>query len=199
MGYFWPRKLSPVVAVALHLAPDRRLVSRGSNANMQFVIAAALAVVAALAEFTIVPYLRVGDAVPHLVLVFGVIWAITGGLEAGMVWAFVGGLALDVLGLRPLGASAFSLLLAIGLASVVGGFLGRVRIVAPVIATAIASPVYSMLLLVTTAALTSAALSARAFDSVVPSAVYDTVLAAIVGPLVVAIVARRQAAERVDW
>jgi rod shape-determining protein MreD len=166
---------------------------------MQLVIAAALAVVAALAEFTIVPYMRIGDAVPHLVLVFGVIWTIAGGLEAGMAWAFVGGLALDILGMRPLGASAFSLLLAIGLASVVGGFLGRVRIVAPVIATAIASPVYSMLLLVTTAALTSAALSSRAFDTVVPSAIYDTVLAAIVGPLVVAIVARRQAAERVDW
>jgi rod shape-determining protein MreD len=166
---------------------------------MQYVIAAALAVVAALAEFTIVPHMRIGDAVPHLVLVFGVIWAITGGLEAGMVWAFIGGLALDILGLRPLGVSAFSLLLAIGLASVVGGFLGRVRIIAPVIATAIASPVYSMLLLVTTAALTSAALSAHAFDSVVPSAVYDIVLAAIAGPLTVAIVARRQAAERVDW
>lgn len=166
---------------------------------MQLVIAAALAVVAALAEFTIVPYLKIGDAVLHPVLVFGVIWAITGGLEAGLVWAFVGGLALDVLGQRPLGASAFSLLIAIGIASVVGGLLGRVRIVAPVIATAIASPVYSMLLLVATTALTSAVLSASTFDSVMPSAVYDTVLAAIAGPLAVAIVARRQAAERVDW
>jgi rod shape-determining protein MreD len=128
-----------------------------------------------------------------------VIWAITGGLEAGMVWAFVGGLALDILGLRPLGASAFSLLLAIALASVIGGFLGRIKIIAPLVATAIASPVYSMLLLVTITALTAVTLSARAFDSVVPSAVYDTVIAALVGPLVVAIVARRQAAERVDW
>jgi hypothetical protein len=102
-------------------------------------------------------------------------------------------------GLRPLGASAFSLLLAIALASVIGGFLGRIKIIAPLVATAIASPVYSMLLLVTITALTAVTLSARAFDSVVPSAVYDTVIAALVGPLVVAIVARRQAAERVDW
>ena len=36
---------------------------------MQLVIAAALAVVAALAEFTIVPYLKIGDAVLHPVLV----------------------------------------------------------------------------------------------------------------------------------
>ena len=85
---------------------------------MQLVLAAALSVVAALAEFTIVPYLKVGDAVLHPTLVFGVIWVIAGGLEAGLTWAFVGGIALDILGQRPLGSSAFSLLVAIGLASV---------------------------------------------------------------------------------
>ncbi len=166
---------------------------------MQLVLAAALSVVAALAEFTIVPYLKVGDAVLHPTLVFGVVWVIAGGLEAGLTWAFVGGIALDILGQRPLGASAFSLLVAIGLASVIASFLGRIRIVAPVIATAIASPVYSMLLLVTTTALSAAVLSPAAVNSVVPSAVYDTVLAAAVGPLALAIVMRRQAAERADW
>ena len=166
---------------------------------MQLVIAAALSVVAALAEFTIVPYLKIGDAVLHPVLVFGVIWAIAGSLEAGLVWAFVGGLALDILGQRPLGSSAFSLLIAIGIASVIGGLLGRARIIAPVVATAIASPVYSMLLLVTTTALTSATLSSGAFGSVMPSALYDTVLAAIAGPLTRAVVMRRQSADRVDW
>ena len=58
---------------------------------MKFTIAAALAVVTALIEFTVVPYLKVGDAVPHPVLVFGVITAIIGGLETGLTWAFVGG------------------------------------------------------------------------------------------------------------
>jgi rod shape-determining protein MreD len=166
---------------------------------MQLVIAAALAVAAALAEFTIVPYLEIGDAVLHPVLVFGVVWVIAGSLEAGLAWAFVGGLALDTLNQRPLGSSAFSLLIAIGIASLIGGVLGRVRIIAPVVATAIASPVYSMLLLVTISALTSASLSSAALGTVVPSAVYDTVFAAIVGPLTMAIVLRRQAADRVDW
>jgi len=165
---------------------------------MQFTIAAAVAVVAALFEFTVVPYLKIGDAVPHPVLVFGVIWAIAGGLEVGLVWAFVGGLALDILGQRPLGSSAFSLLVAIGVASLVGGFFGRVRIVAPVIATAIASLIYSMLLLITTTALTTAPLSDTALAAVVPSAVYDVVLAAVFGPLAVAIALRRRE-ERVDW
>jgi rod shape-determining protein MreD len=166
---------------------------------MHLIIAAALAVVAALAEFTFVPYLKIGQAVPHPVLVFGVILTVTSGLEAGLTWAFVGGLALDILGQRPLGSSAFSLLVAIGVASVVGSFLGRVRIAAPVIATAIASVVYSMLLLISTTALSTAQITDASLAAVIPSAVYDTILAAVFGPLAVAIVARRRETERVDW
>lgn len=166
---------------------------------MQLVIAAAIAVVAALAEITVGQYLKVGDAVPHPVLVLGVVGVIVGGFEVGLVWAFVGGLALDILIQRPLGSSAFALLIAIGVASLVGGFLGRVRIIAPIIATAVASPIYSMLLLVATTALSSAALSSTAVGAVVPSTVYDVILAALVGPLAVAIAARRHEADRVDW
>ncbi|HEX5827466.1 MAG TPA: rod shape-determining protein MreD [Candidatus Limnocylindrales bacterium] len=166
---------------------------------MQFVIAAAIAVVTALAEFTVVPYLKIGDALPHPVLVFGVICAIVGGIEVGLTWAFVGGLALDILGQRPLGSSAFALLVAIAIGSVIGGLLGRVRIIAPIFATAIASVVYSMLLLVATTALTTAPITDEALGAVIPSAVYDTVLAAVVGPLVIAVAARRREADRVDW
>ena len=166
---------------------------------MHLTIAAALAVVAALAEFTIAPYLKVGDAVPHFVLVFGVIAAIAGGLEVGLAWAFVGGLALDIIGQRPLGSSAFSLLVAIGVGSLVGGALARVRIAAPIIATFVASVVYSVLLLVSTTALTATPIPPAALSAVLPSAAYDTVLAALIGPLVVAVVVRRRESERVDW
>jgi rod shape-determining protein MreD len=166
---------------------------------MNLTIAAAVAVVAALVEFTVVPYLKIGEAALHPVLVLGVVWVIVGGFESGLAWAFVGGLALDILGQRPLGSSAFSLLVAIALASVIGGFLGRIRIAAPIAATLIASLVYSMLLLGATTALTNTPLDGAALTPVAPSAVYDTVLAAIVGPLVVAVVARRRETERVDW
>jgi rod shape-determining protein MreD len=166
---------------------------------MQLIIAAAVAVVAALAEFTIVPYLQVGNAVLQPVLVLGVIWAVVGGLEAGLVWAFVGGLALDILGQRPLGASAFSLLIAIGVGTLIGGAFKRVRILAPVVATFVASLIYSMTLLAVTSLLTSNALSDAAVASVIPTAIYDTILAAIVGPLTVAIVMRRSSVDRVDW
>ena len=166
---------------------------------MKFVIAAALAVVAALAEFTVVPYMRIGDAVLHPALVFGVVWAVAGGLEAGLAWAFMGGLALDILGLRPLGSSAFSLLIAIALASMLGGALSRARIVAPIVATLVASVVFGFVLLVVTTVLAGAPLSDKAIAGLVPSALYDAALATLVGPLVVAIVMRREARERVDW
>jgi rod shape-determining protein MreD len=166
---------------------------------MHLIIAAAVAVAAALAEFTVVPHINIGEAAPHPVLAFGVIWVIAGGLEAGLAWAFVGGLALDILGQRPLGSSGFSLLVAIGTASIIGGLLGRVRIAAPVVATVIASLLYSMLLFAATTALTDAPLAAAPLAGIVPSAVYDTVLAVLAGPLVVAIVTRRREQERPDW
>jgi rod shape-determining protein MreD len=166
---------------------------------MRLTLAAAMAILAALAEFTVVPYLKVDEAAPHPVLVFGVIWAIVGGLEAGLTWAFVGGLALDILGQRALGSSAFSLLIAIGVACLVGAFLSRVKIAAPVAATVIASLLYSMLLLATTTALTNAPLAGAPLDTVAPSALYDAVLAVLVGPLAVAIVLRRRETERAEW
>lgn len=166
---------------------------------MHLIIAAAAAVGAALLEFTVVPYLKIGDAALHPVLVFGVVWAVAGGLEAGLAWAFVGGLALDILGQRPLGSSAFAALIAIGIASLLGGLLNRVRIAAPILATLIASLAYSMLLLLATTALTNVPLSDAALDAVVPAALYDMALAALVGPLAVAIVLRRRAVDRVDW
>ena len=166
---------------------------------MQLTIAAALAVVAALSEFTVVPYLQFGNAVLQPVLVFGVVWAVIARMEAGLVWAFVGGLALDILGQRPLGSSAFSLLIAIGVGTLLGAALRRVRIVAPVVATLAASLVYSVILLTATSLLTAAPLSDAATAGVVPSAIYGAVVAAIVGPLAVAIAMRRRDAERADW
>jgi rod shape-determining protein MreD len=166
---------------------------------MQLTFAAALAVVAALAEFTIVPFIQIGDAVLQPVLVFGAIWAVIGGLEAGLVWAFVGGLALDVLSQRPLGSSAFSLLIALGVAFLVGSAFRRARVVAPIVATAIASLIYSMLLLFVTSFLNGGGIPDGATRGVLPSAIYGVVVAALVGPLALTFVLRRRDQERTDW
>ena len=166
---------------------------------MKFIIAAAVAVVAALAEFTVVPYLRIGDATLHPVLVLGVVWAIAGGLEAGLVFAFVGGLRSTSSASGRSAHPPSAVLIAIGIRGAPRRLLSRVRIVAPVVATIRAGLLYSMLLLVATTALTNAPLAGCGRDAVVPSAIYDTVLATLVGPLTVAIVLRRREAERMDW
>ena len=118
---------------------------------MTLLLAAVGATVAALFELTVTTYLRVGGAQPHLVFVLGVIVTIAVGLEAGLVWAFVGGLALDVLAQRPLGSTAFALLLCVGGASVFGRLFARLRPLAPIIATFLLSMVYSMILFVSSA------------------------------------------------
>lgn len=166
---------------------------------MLLIIAAASAVAAALTELTLGTYLTINGATLHFVLVFGVIWTVLAGLEGGLVWAFVGGLALDVIVQRPIGSSAFALLLAVGAAAIIGGAFGRFRLAAPIVAVLVCSLIYSMLLLVTSAALQGPVGIADPLRTFLPGAVLDTVLAALVGPLAVAIQQKRREAERVEW
>jgi rod shape-determining protein MreD len=166
---------------------------------MTLLLAAVGAVATALLELTVGPYLRIGDAQPHLVLVLGVIVTIAVGLEAGLVWAFVGGLALDVLAPRPLGSSAFALLLCVGGASILARSFARLRPIVPIGAVFILSLGYSMILFVTMGALGEPVPVDDPVSLVLPSAIYDAVLAAIIGPLAIAIHDRRMDQERVDW
>jgi len=168
---------------------------------MTLLLAAVGATGAALFELTVAPYLRIGGAQPHVVLVLGIVLTIAVGLEAGIVWAFVGGLALDVLAQRPLGSSSFALLLCVGGASILGRLLASVRPIAPVIAVPILSLLYSLVLFVALGALGSP-LPLPVLDpiqAVLPSVVYDTVLAVLIGPLAISIHDRHALKERVDW
>ena len=166
---------------------------------MTLLLAAVGATVAALFELTVAPYLQVGDALPHLVLVLGIIVTIAVGLEAGLVWAFVGGLALDVLAQRPLGSTAFALLLCMGGASILGHLFSRVRPLAPIIATFVLSLLYSMVLFVLMGALRSPLPVSDPISVILPGVIYDTVLAALIGPLAISIHDRRAQSDRIDW
>jgi rod shape-determining protein MreD len=166
---------------------------------MTLLLAAVGAVVTALIELTVTPYLRIGSAQPHPVLVVGVIVAIAVGLDAGLAWAFVGGLALDVLAQRPLGSSAFALLLCIAGASILARSLSRLRPVVPIFAVLLLSFAYSMILLGTFSALGARPPASDPLVMVIPGAIYDAVLAALIGPLTVAVHDRRLEQERVDW
>jgi len=165
---------------------------------MSVTLAAMASVVAALFELTIFDHLRIGGVQPHPVLVLGVVWATAIGIEGGLACAFVGGLALDVLAQRPLGSSAFALLIAVGGAAAVATSLRRVRLIAPVIAVLLFSVVNSIVLFGILSALQGPAPIGDPVGATLPGAVYDTVLAAIIGPLTVAIVERRRGDERMD-
>jgi rod shape-determining protein MreD len=131
--------------------------------------------------------------------VLGVIVAIAVGLEAGLAWAFVGGLALDVLAQRPLGSTAFALLVCVGGASILARSLVRLRPIVPIFAVLVLSIGYSMILFAAFGALGSPPPVPDPVMTVLPGAIYDAVLAALIGPLTVAVHDRRMEQERVDW
>ena len=103
-------------------------------------------------------------------LVLGVIVTIAVGVEAGLVWAFVGGLALDVLAQRPLGSTAFALLLCVGGASLLARSFARLRPIVPIGAVFVLSLGYSMILFVTFGALGTPLPVADPLGAVFPSA-----------------------------
>ena len=144
-------------------------------------------------------YLAIGSAAPHLVLVLGVVWTIAAGIEQGVVWAFVGGLVLDALLARPLGSTAFALLVAVGGARLIAQPFRRLRLAAPVVAVPLLSLVYSMLVLVLGSTGQGAGTVADPIGLFLPGIAYDFVLGVIVGPLIVSVHDRRLVVERVDW
>jgi rod shape-determining protein MreD len=166
---------------------------------MSLLLAAVGAMVAGLLELTIGSYMRVGDAQPHLVLVLGVIWTVASGLDAGLAWAFAGGLLLDILAPRPLGSSAFALLVALSLAAAAVRPFQRLRPLAPVALVPALSLVYSVLLLVTFGALRSPISAPDPMTTLVPGIVYDAVIGVLLGPLIVSIHDRAGDQERVTW
>jgi len=166
---------------------------------MTLLLAAVGSTLIALFELTVGPYLKVVTAQPHLVLVVGIVVTVAVGLEAGLVWAFVGGLVLDVLAQRPLGSTSFALLLCMGATAVMARVFVRFRLLVPILATAVLSLAYSMILFVAFDALRSRIAVDDPIQILLPGAVYDTLLAALIGPLAVSIHDRRIDAERVDW
>ena len=99
---------------------------------MSLALAAAVgAAAAAVLELTIAPDLTIAGAHPHFVLICAVIWTVVAGIEGGLIWAFIGGLMIDFLAPRPLGSTAFTLLLCVGGAATFSRLMGRFRYLMP--------------------------------------------------------------------
>ncbi len=161
--------------------------------------ASVLAVLAALLELTLGPYVQIGGVQPHPVLVLAVVGTVGFGLEGGLVLAVAGGLTLDVLAPRPLGSTVFVLLLLVGGAAVAARALAPARFLAPITLTALASPLFGLGLMVVVSIAKGRPMAEDPIALVLPGAIYDTLLAAVIGPLVVSWRARARDEERFEW
>jgi rod shape-determining protein MreD len=166
---------------------------------MSLLLAAIGATVIALVEATLTPYITVGDAGPHPVLVGGVIWTITAGIDRGITWAFVGGIVLDSLLGRSLGTTAFALLLAVGAAALIAHPFPRLRLVAPIVAVPILSLAYSMVIVALATATQPGLTVGDPGKLLLPGVIYDAILGMFLGPLAITLHDRRAVAERPDW
>ena len=167
---------------------------------MSLPLAAAGAVLVALVELSVAPYVEIAGLKPDLVLIAVVVIASFAGLERAMVWAFVGGLMLDLLSAgpyRPLGATSFTLLVVAGIAAfVVRAFpSGRIAIsVTLVFALAIVYPLSILFFLSL-----RGATAADPVGTVVPIAVLDAVLSIPVAVIAFLAARRFQAQEGLGW
>lgn len=166
---------------------------------MALTLAAVGSVAAALLELSLWPYISIGGAHPHLVLIYVVILSVALGLDAGLAAAFIGGLAIDLLAPRPIGSTAFVLLLCAGGAVGMARLLAPVRYLAPIPIAFVLSLFYSVTLAALYQALGGPIDLSIPLPTLLPGAVYDAVIAGVVGPLAVALRVRRLEAERVDW
>jgi rod shape-determining protein MreD len=163
---------------------------------MTILAVALVALAAALVELSVGPHFGVADAHPHLVLVLGVIAARTIGPQIGLTWAFVGGIAVDVLGGRPLGATAFALIVVIGPAGLVAPSAVRVRLPAAIALVPLCSALSSALL-VAVLGILGTPIATPDLGSLLAGMAYDTAVAIIVVPVVSLAVDRRSRAGRV--
>ncbi len=166
---------------------------------MSLTLAAVGSVIAALLELTVAPYLRVGAAQPDIVLVLAIVWTMVVGFEGGLVWAFLGGLMIDLLAPRPLGSTAFILLLCVGAAAVIRRFVTRARYVSPVVTVFVLALLSPVLFVVIYGMLRGPIPANDPIAMSLPRAVYDALIAAALAPLGILLQTRFGEQDRIDW
>ena len=168
---------------------------------MSQVLAAVGAAVAALIQSSILPFTAAGGAGLDLVLVLAVVWTMTVGLDGGLVWAFLGGLIIDVLLMRPLGLTAFVLLLAVGAAWIVGRISPRAFYPVVVATAAATAGLASILTIVLFGVLRGLPAGVDPLSQAVPTTLLAGLVAALIAPVPLIIRRRRfgDETERVDW
>lgn len=162
-------------------------------------IAALGALVAALIETSIAPELPIAGAQADVVLALAVVAAMLIGVEDGLVWAFLGGLMLDMLiPARPIGATAVTLVLVVGFATLAARVPGPRRLMAVLTVFAL-TWLFHLLLLLVMAAVEGVVLSSFQPVIVLSAAIQNTVIALFAALLFDALGRRFGPAERGDW
>lgn len=165
---------------------------------MTLPIAALGALLAALLETSIAPELGIAGAQVDLVLTLAVLAAMLIGVDDGLLWAFLGGLMLDMLiPARPIGATALTLLLVVGLA-VLAARLPLPRRLLAVTTVFVLTWLFHLLLLVVMAA-TEGVMLASFQPIVVLSAAIQNSVIALVAALAFDFIGQRFGPERADW
>jgi rod shape-determining protein MreD len=177
------------------------LSSREGLTGMNLTIAAAGAAAVALLEVTLWPYLGAAGTHLHPVLAGAILLASLASLEVGLTWAFTGGLMLDVLSPRPLGTTILVLLLVVGVAVGAARGLAEVRLAAltPVLVAFPVSLLYSVGVALVVAAAQGAPPPRDPLPALVPGAIADTVVVALVVAIALSRRSRREEQERVGW
>jgi rod shape-determining protein MreD len=107
---------------------------------------AALLLATVMVQVTWAPRFAIAGAFPNLALVAVIAIAWTAGVRSGMAWACVAGLLLDLTAAGPLGPHAMALLAGAYLTGFWTRNLDRENLVHPVIAAAVATAAYSLIL-----------------------------------------------------
>jgi rod shape-determining protein MreD len=101
---------------------------------------------AVLVQVTWAPRLTVAGVFPNLALVAVIVITWTGGVRKGMAWACIAGLMLDLTAPGPIGPHAVALLAGAYLTGFWTRNLDRESVVHPVIAAAVSTAAYSLVL-----------------------------------------------------
>ena len=166
---------------------------------MTLPFAALGALVAALIETSIAPELPIAGAQADLVLALAVVAAVLIGVEDGLVWAFLGGLMLDrLIPARPIGATALTLLLVVGVAVLAARLPGPRRLLA-VVTVFVLTWLFHLLLLVVMAAVEGVVLDSLQPTVVLSAAIQNTVVALFAAIVFNALAQRFLQTERADW
>jgi rod shape-determining protein MreD len=166
---------------------------------MRLALAAVTAVVAALLQASVVPYLRVAGATPDLVLVAVLLWGSFGLFDCAMLAAFIGGIVIDALLLRPLGSTSFVLLLAAAAVTFVARTGARTRLPLLILASFVLAVATALLWNVVYGALAGPVPAPDPFGPVIPDAIFTTAIYVVILPIAILLRRRFGEQERVAW